>query len=145
MNIDSRTLSQAAISHLEVLLGQSRFSSMSEGFRQSTDNTSNLFMVALMVLGIVLVAWLASRYFRIKENRKYRCPKRLFRRLCRVHKLSLIEWWLLRSLAHRRHLASPAEVFVNPRLLEFEPGTQTAMTRQIENIREKLFGLPAND
>jgi len=140
MSIEFTLLLQDAMGKLQVLLGQGRLSSLSRNFRGTSDTTSFLVIVFVVTAAIAFLGWLAFRYFSVNEDKKHCCPNRLFKKLCRVHELSWSDSALLRKLSLCHHLASPAEIFINPRLLDIQPGSQRSMMAQIDAIREKLFG-----
>jgi hypothetical protein len=101
---------------------------------------------------LILVAVLAGLWALLQisslgsRRRASRSPLRLFLSLCRAHRLSWSERWLLWRIARARGLKNPAQVFLDPE--GFRPvGLQGGLGRKAQRLRQigaRLFaGLPA--
>ncbi len=132
------------------LLGQTdRFSAMGRQFRHGRENSDFTSAIILsIVLALVgVTAWLIVKYLSRKEKAGYRNPKELFLDLCRAHQLNRRERALLLQLAQDHQLAQPAAIFLSPRLFESaqEPDSEAAQREALLQIRDRLFGAPADE
>lgn len=117
--------------------------------RSNTDPRSLLALV-LLLIGVVVVVWGASRWFQIRERRKRHSPRALFRELCRAHGLSARDRHVLWQLGCRHFVNQPAAIFVAPQYFEpqyFEPqyAAQGAVgcstdAAELQRLRQQLFG-----
>jgi hypothetical protein len=99
----------------------------------------------LLVLGIAAAALLAAggAVALVRRLRKRAChdPQRLFRDLCRAHRLGWRDVQLLRKLARFEQVDPPARLFVEPRRFQPSVAEQLACTPQdLTRLRQRLFG-----
>ena len=88
-----------------------------------------------MVLGLVIiVAWLASTFYKMSSSESCNSPGKLFRDLCKAHELDGNSKRLLKMLADRNKVAQPAQVFVDEAL--WEPVSEDT---RYQSLRERLF------
>lgn len=133
MNPSTEIFLQTYLSQASFFLAQSRFSQ--DGISMTT-----MLISAGVLIGIAATGWLAYQY--LHPNAKKNCPGRLFRALCREHKLDWSEKALLNKLAQRNQLATTAEIFVTPECFDVNEGrAQQALLQKIDELREKLFGM----
>lgn len=84
--------------------------------------------------------WMSAIYWRGRRRRTINSPGRLFRELCRAHRLGLKEVALLHELAEMRGLESPAAYFVREDYFAFGAEELDEPTRrEVEALRTKLF------
>ena len=99
-----------------LLARRSRVSDLGGRFRRggsSLDPKQMWFFLAVMV-AFVIAAMIASRISTIRSRPGYASPNRLFRQLCKAHKLRLKQQWLLWRLARWQRLQHPACLFLEP-------------------------------
>jgi hypothetical protein len=105
-----------------------------------------------VLLGFVLIAallvglWAVLQVSALRGRRgSYNSPRRLFRSLCRAHRLSWSQRWLLGRLARAHGLAHPAQLFVDPEYFD-EPRLAAGLrpkAQRLRQLRDRLFaGLP---
>ncbi|MCS7304575.1 MAG: hypothetical protein NZ602_05640 [Thermoguttaceae bacterium] len=129
----------------EAVTGQDRLESLHHYFENVHPRAGGnefLSVVVLVVAVVALVAWL-SRWLLPQTTTKNR-PWRLFFALCRRHRLSWRQRWLLWQLARTRSPQMPARVFLDPELFELNP-PPNPLTRKailLEELRTRLFGQP---
>ena len=99
----------------------------------------------LLILGLTVTAalgvWLAVRFLAWRKQRLANDPQRLFRELCRAHRLGRGEVAVLRKLVRIEHVDPPARIFLEPR--RFKPTAETLLAgseQQLDRLRERLFG-----
>lgn len=85
-----------------------------------------------IVVALAAVWWFSAMYLRGGDGHSYDSPSRLFRDLCRAHRLSKREIELLRRLAQERDLETPSLMFVRDEY--FADGGEEA-----RQLRERLF------
>ncbi len=131
---------------LAFLLAQdpTRLESMTSHFRhdgrelQGGDVRIGLFLIASVALGIFFVIVL-SKYLERRQARPR--PLALFRSLCRAHRLTWGDSWLLYRVAWSQRLADPGCVFLERHRFEREtlvPELQVHATR-LKALAERLF------
>jgi hypothetical protein len=105
------------------------------------DGTNHLLIVVGMaaLAALVLMIWLRisrrpQRYF-VSNS-----APRLFRDLCSAHGLTHSDRRLLKRLAAARGLASPAFVFVEPKLFDEPPASLQSSAAELAHLRARLFG-----
>jgi hypothetical protein len=103
----------------------------------------HLGWVAMATTGMAVAALAAWGWivWRRRIAREWNSPRGLFLELCRAHKLSMTDRWLLRLMAETQRLEQPGLLFVEAdrfRTAESCPRLD-ARTREIEQIRAKLF------
>ncbi|MGD9634850.1 MAG: hypothetical protein AB7G28_24305 [Pirellulales bacterium] len=118
--------------------------SMSEGFRSVgySDKAWETMLVAGVIVGICVILFLISRYYRRFERLKsYDSRPELFRELCRLHKLDWSSRRLLKRLAAEWEMTSPALLFVEPERFNVArlPMEWHEETDRLEQLRTKLF------
>lgn len=119
---------------------------MSSGFR---DRQSPMDPIAAARLGVWIAAGVLAVYVLVRIGghvlRRWRStPTWLFWRLCRAHRLSWRQLWLLWRLAAELHLSEPAEVFVDPRHLQAALAQPAfgSVRRRLRKLSERLFAEP---
>lgn len=132
-----------------LLAQMDRFKDMGRNFRGERAAVSSSDLWALAAVAALIVAVVFVLYFsldRRDRQRKRNSPHGLFRELCKAHDLTRAERRLLESVAARRHLADPGQLFVRPELLEAEPGKPANAERLAlaQALAAKLFGRPAD-
>jgi hypothetical protein len=97
-----------------------------------------LSLVAL-IIGLAVVSYRSSR--RTKRHFDVDSPTRLFRELCRAHRLSFGKRRLLKRLAAVRSLSEPALLFVEPRHFDIAhlPDELRQSAEEIWRLRDRLF------
>src|SRR5688500_7467423 len=83
------------------------------GVSRWTENTW-VSVGAVTVAIAVAVLWAGTRLFSSREQRIVNSPPRLFRELCRAHRLSRRQVKLLQLLASLHGLDQPARLFLEP-------------------------------
>lgn len=108
--------------------------------RSNTDPRS-LLALAILLTGVVLIVWLSSRWFQLREQRRTHSPASLFRELCRAHALPSSDRSLLLRLASHHRMPQPAVIFLSPQAFEAAqlPAAFSAQSEQIQRLRERLF------
>ncbi len=99
-----------------LLARHTRASDLGGRFRRggsSIDPKQMWFFLAVMA-AFVIAAMIASRIATIRSRPGYASPNRLFRQLCKAHKLRLQQQWLLWRLARWQRLQHPACLFLEP-------------------------------
>lgn len=101
-----------------------------------------LTLLAGVVLAIAFAVYMAARL-----RRRWRStPTWLFLRLCRAHRLTWTEQWLLWRVTRELVLSEPAQVFIEPACLEHGsslPALSAAGPRLLE-LRDRLFAAEEN-
>ncbi|MFV1964785.1 MAG: hypothetical protein ACC628_05140 [Pirellulaceae bacterium] len=140
MAFGARTL----IGHGILLGDQGRFVHMGRHFQRggSTLETEDLLVLFGVLCVLVVVVWLFSRYLALHEKQGRNSPRRIFRELCRAHRLGWADRQLMRQLARWHRLPSPSLLFLDaPRFEVRALGPAFARrARQLTAIRERLFG-----
>jgi hypothetical protein len=97
------------------------------------------------VVSILAAAWwMSAIYWRARSRRTINSPRRLFRELCRAHRLGLKETALLYELAELRGLETPLSLFVEEEhFAQIEDDLDAKMRREAETLRRKLFAVTA--
>jgi hypothetical protein len=106
----------------------------------------------VLIVALLLGCWAVLQVWAIRARaRNANSPRRLFRGLCRLHRLSWSQRRLLRQLARARGLAQPAQLFVGPEYFD-ESQLTPALRGKIQwlrRLRQQLFaglpGLPGQD
>jgi len=116
------------------------------GDRFSGDNAKLNASDVLLIVGgaavFVLVIALLHRYAGSSPGRRAgNSPRRLFRELCRAHRLGQSHRRLLKRLAALRELPNAAVLFVEPAWFEAGdlPAELAGHEGELERIRERLF------
>ena len=119
--------------------------SMARGFhgKDAELDLGTVLSCLLIATAFVLAIWLLSRWTTQKERAgSYHSPRRLFRDLCRAHRLDRSQRWLLRRLARLRQLPQPAALFLMPECFASATlsGELQAQSAALEAIRARIFG-----
>lgn len=116
------------------------------GDRFSGQNAEiDLHELGVLLLGLVAAGaliWLLHRLAKWQEGRALsHNPKRLFRDLCRSHRLSGWQVKVLRAVSEAVGLQEPAEVFVRPEALKVEnlPDDWEKHRADVDSLRRRLF------
>ena len=123
----ARPLSGAAVllSAMRLTAQEPHYKNMGRRFQRSHQNMDNEQLVWALAFIVVVILLAVAGFFlgRALRRAALQSPHRLFRQLCRAHKLSRKERSLLRHVAAHHKLDSPAAVFLDPTLLSAEiPG-----------------------
>lgn len=111
-------------------------------------SASSIAIVSTAAALAALAAW-AWIVWRRRVAREWNSPRGLFLELCRAHKMSMTDRWLLRLMAETQGLEQPGLLFVESerfRAAESCPRLD-ARAREIERIHRFLFPVmkQAND
>jgi hypothetical protein len=129
---------------LLLALGDGRLPSFSRSLRAGEKWGSGweLLIALLTLLAVLVVLWLAARFSGgrvgvLGGNR----PRSLFVALCRVHRLTLRQSWLLWRLARQHGLRDPARLFVEPERFDAARLGPSLIRRKAEltTIGQRLF------
>ncbi len=133
----------------DALFARAGLSDIGDHFRTGQRDTSWTPYIVLTVVPIVLaisITW-AYQFFQ-KRVTVVRSPEKLFREICRLHKLDSGDELLIRKLADASRVADPTELLVFPH--RFAAAVETtaavlkkAQSKKVEVLRERLFGTPA--
>jgi hypothetical protein len=102
-----------------------------------------------MLLGLLIVAalvagmWAISRLVSLRRRRHgYNNPWKLFRALCKAHRLTWTESWLLRRVAREQGLRDPGRLFLEvDRWEENKLGQRFALEHpRLKSLRDRIFG-----
>ncbi len=122
---------------------QDRFDHLVQYFQNPTSRglENHYWLGLLIVVGMVLAVWLAERFL-FSRRRKPNRPWGLFFALCRRHRLTKAERWLLWNLARSRTPEAPARVFLDPELFSPDqlPTVLASKTATLLGLRARLFG-----
>ena len=102
-----------AISYI-LFAEHSRGESFREGFRsRGTTGHDDVLLGLLIVATLVAGMWAISRLVSLRRQRRgYNSPWRLFWALCKAHRLSWSDSWLLRRVARDQGLRDPGRLFL---------------------------------
>jgi hypothetical protein len=119
---------------------------LGEQFSGSGAELSQGEMLSLSAMGLaaVIAIWFLQRLaYRQEHPQSYYRPRRLFRQLCRTHRLKRADCQRLRRLAQRFHLRQPALLFVEPDyfVLENLPSEFSHERQEIDALRRRLFAI----
>ncbi len=110
--------------------------------RPSFDSTHWWILLGCAVLfaGFAVAIYRSSR--RIKSEFDTDNHAKLFRELCRAHRLSFANRRQLRRLASARGITEPARLFVEPKHFETShlPESMQSAADEIRRLRDRLFG-----
>jgi hypothetical protein len=98
-----------------------------------------ILSIAALVVGLAVVSYRSSR--RARREFDVDSATKLFRELCRAHRLSFGNRQLLKRLAAARSLSDPALLFVEPRHFDIThlPDQLRQSAEQIRRLRDRLF------
>jgi hypothetical protein len=104
---------------------------------------TSVAMLAAASLAIIVVAWLISRCFTVRQRRISNSPWRLFKDLCLAHNLSNRERQMLARMVQQFRLQQPAALFVEPAWWEAERLGPSWSRRlpEVERLRKRLFAV----
>ena len=96
------------------ILFASRTDNFRDGFRgRATPGHSDTVLGLLIVAAIIAGMWAISRLVALRRKRHgYNNPWRLFWALCKAHRLSWSDSWLLRRVARVQNLRDPGRLFL---------------------------------
>ncbi len=122
----------------------SRWERLGDGLHRSRGRVDFIEMLPWLIGLVVMIAVVTAvvAYFRYQDlSKPCNDPNRLFRELCRTHKLDRASCRLLRQLALLTGLPQPAEVFLTPTLFEANqlPEQLRAEQERVRELRERLF------
>jgi hypothetical protein len=130
-----------------LLIGQGHYTDLGNRFRQggSSFQAGNSLLLLGVLAALVAIVWLVSRYISIYESGGCYSPRRLFRELCRGHRLGWTDRQLLRQLARWHRLPNAAQLFVEPHRFDLEKlkPVFAEHTAQLATLRDRLFTCPA--
>ena len=132
-----------------LLAGEAQYVHMGRRFRRrggGIDWTELLLPIAVIAC-VVGIAWLVSRYFKLRAERNADSPQALFAELCQAHELDWPTQQLLRALANAHRLPSPAQLFLEPDRFDVERLGRAFDSRQaqIAALRSRLFAKSGGD
>lgn len=123
---------------------QDRFSGLEDRFGgqgaklQWGDLYMGLALVVAVGIGLFLLSRLAARQ---ERRRTFNSPRRLFRELCKAHRLTPVERRRLKQIARHQQLTQPARIFLEPERLSpanLSPELK-AESQQVAALRKRLF------
>lgn len=105
-------------------------------------DAADLLLAAAVVSAAALIVWLLSKYVGRRDQTLHNDPARLFRELCRAHRLGFDQRLLLWRLAQLLKLSQPARIFLEPHRLEKQnlPQSLSAYQQAFAQLHRKLFG-----
>lgn len=127
-----------------VLLGENdRAERFVNGFRQGnpTPLTEQLLPLAVMVLAVVTVYYIAQLVSLVKRRRRLHSDRRLFQELCRLHRLDGTSVRTLEQLIHTAKLEQAPSIFLRPDLFTAN-GQVLSSDRHTEllvRLKDRLF------
>ena len=137
-----------AISYI-LLAEPSRSDSFREGFRsRGAAGHDDVLLGLLIVATLVAGMWAISRLVGLRRQRRgYNSPWRLFWALCKAHRLTWSESWLLRRVARDQGLRDPGRLFLEAqRWEEKNLGPRFALEYpRLKALRKRIFGEAARD
>jgi hypothetical protein len=106
-----------------------------------------ILLAFLILVAVIAGLWALLQVSALGSRRRAaHGPWRLFLSLCRAHRLSWSQRWLLWRLARARRLKNPAQLFLDPECFR-QGGLKGGLGRKAERLRQigaRLFaGLPA--
>ena len=131
--------------NVPVLFGQVDF--FCEAYRKHAEESSRMYVSGLLILlfaaiGLAVLLFVLSKVFSSGEKKgNINSPVRLYWALCRAHRLSMLDRWLLWRVARHWRLSNPALVFVEPELLDADSLGPSFAGRAagIKSLHERLF------
>lgn len=127
-----------------ILAQVSRWERLGDGLHRSRGQTQLAdllpFGIAAAVIGIAVAIVIAIKK-RNDFSKPCNDPQKLFRELCRAHKLNRVSQNLLQQLATTFQLDQPAEIFLQPALFNAEhlPQHLQAEAARLQELRQRLF------
>lgn len=125
------------------LAGQAQYVHMGRRFRRHGGGVgwTELMIPIALIACVVGIAWLVSRYFKLREKRNSDSPPALFAELCQAHGLDWPSQQLLCAMTNAHRLASPAQLFVEPDRFDVDSLGRAFGNRkaQIAALRSRLF------
>jgi len=125
------------------LAGEARYIHLGRRFRRGGGGIEcmELVLPIALIACVVGIAWLVSRYLKLREERNADSPQALFAELCQAHGLDRPNQKLLRALANAHRLPSPAQLFVEPERFDVECLGRAFGSRKtrIAALRSSLF------
>jgi len=126
-----------------LLAGQAQYLDMGRRFRRGGGaiDWTNLLLPVAAIACVVGIAWLVSRYLKLREARNADSPQALFAELCEAHGLDWPNQQLLLALANAYQLPSPAQLFVEPERFDVDRLGRAFANRkvQVTALRSRLF------
>jgi hypothetical protein len=120
-----------------------RSESFREGFRsRGTTGHDDVYLGLLIVAALVAGMWAISRLVGLRRKRRgYNSPWRLFWALCKAHRLSWSDSWLLRRVARNQGLRDPGRLFLEAQLWEEKHlGPRFALEHpRLKALRNQIF------
>lgn len=112
-----------------------------------TDQPVDLEPVVRVLIVLLIASVIFAVIFRLCQQlsgRRSNSPLGLFVSLCRAHRLSWRESWLLWRMAAAYQLRDPARVFLEMRWYDSAqlPERLRAYSGQLAGLRDRLIGLP---
>lgn len=122
---------------------KSRFQHMNSRFSRPSGSFGfgDFVVMAAVFAGIALAIWLlAYSTRRLEQSRSY-SPRGIFFGLCKAHKLSWGNRWLLWRLARAHRLKHPGRLFLEPERFESSklPRGLKPHQKQLKALRARLF------
>lgn len=126
---------------LSLLAQGGRFEDLGGRFRRGGSDNSGQMVVMLVVVGIIIaVAIVLAKLFNGRSERQsYNSPRRLFRELCKAHKLNRTQKRLLRQLSKWHRLDTPSRLFLESNRFELDVSAKFD-AEMLATLRMRLFG-----
>ena len=123
-------------------IDRSRWDDIASGMKPRAMATGDLLWVIGVLLTAGLLLWLVLKWLSGRDKGELlNSPFRLFVELCRGHKLTWREGWLLWQVAAAQRLRQPAMLFLEPERLNPVnlPDKLQAKAAVLDGLRERLF------
>lgn len=137
------TMSLGGFGGYLLLAGQAQYIHMGRRFRRGGADVewTDLLIPLGLVVVIAGIAWIVTRYLKIREERTSDSSNGLFAELCQAHGLDWANQQLLRAVANAHRLPSPVQLFVEPERFDLEILGQAFDNRkhQVSSLCSKLF------
>ena len=127
-----------------LLADRSHWDNLADRFHDHPGGVKGDVMLKLLIVATLIVGlWGISRVAAARDRRRsYRGPIRLFVSLCRAHRLTWSDGWLLWRLARSQRLEAPSRLFLEAE--RFEPDRLDPAMRlhagRLKAIHDRLFG-----
>ncbi len=136
---------------LSTALAQSpRWQDLGSDFRgrNARFETSDLVYGVLIVVGAIVAVIVLKLILARQEGRQgVNSPRRLFRTLCKAHRLDRRSRGLLRQVARWQRLDHPSRLFLEPDRFEVSQLSERLRARstELQTLRDRLFAATSDD
>lgn len=106
---------------------------------KNTSDLNSLLVALVLILAVIGICLMASRFVAAHQRRRGSSPRRLFKELCRAHGLTWRERQMLVRLAAWHGLAHPMTLFVEPKRFHIEAVELKPYHQSLGELHAKLF------